>query len=162
MQRWYGDVRHFGLSIDAFSALTLLVGRQEAHPTCKKLSGGVLVWLSVRLVYGPPSWCHCHSLSLASVKSRLVLPFWYWLTRVVPEKGPLNGCVCFSLEMLASSWVNFWRLAQYFGGKHLTKCCLVFIAIRRVITTSEKLLLQPTTIWWPLFQDNLGKPVPER
>ena len=41
-----------------------------------------------------PSWCHCHSLSLASVKSRLVLPFWYRLTRVVPEKGPLNGCVC--------------------------------------------------------------------
>ena len=21
------------------------------------------------------------------------LPFWYWLTRVVPDKGPLNGCV---------------------------------------------------------------------
>ena len=41
-----------------------------------------------------PSWCHCHSLSLASVKSRLVLPFWYRFTRVVPEKGPLNGCVC--------------------------------------------------------------------
>ena len=34
------------------------------------------------------------SLSLASVKSRLVLPFWYRLTQVVPEKGPLNGCVC--------------------------------------------------------------------
>ena len=29
----------------AFSALTLLVGRQEGHPACKKLSGGVLVWL---------------------------------------------------------------------------------------------------------------------
>jgi len=28
----------------AFSALTLLVGRQEGHPACKKLSGGVLVW----------------------------------------------------------------------------------------------------------------------
>ena len=41
-----------------------------------------------------PSWCHCHSLSLASVKSRSVLPFWYRLTWVVPEKGPLNGCVC--------------------------------------------------------------------
>ena len=39
------------------------------------------------------SWCHCHSLSLASVKSRLVLPFCYWLTWVVPDKGPLNGCV---------------------------------------------------------------------
>jgi len=26
-------------------ALTLLVGRQEEHPACKKLSGGVLVWI---------------------------------------------------------------------------------------------------------------------
>jgi len=31
----------------AFSALTLLVERQEGHPACKKLSGGVLAWLSV-------------------------------------------------------------------------------------------------------------------
>jgi len=30
----------------AFSALTLLVGRQEGHPACKKLSGEVLAWLS--------------------------------------------------------------------------------------------------------------------
>jgi len=50
----------------SFSALTLLVGRQEGHPACKKLSGGVQAWLSV----------------------------WYRLTWVVPEKGPLNGCVC--------------------------------------------------------------------
>jgi len=28
--------------IIAFSALTLMVGRQEGHPVCKKLSGGVL------------------------------------------------------------------------------------------------------------------------
>jgi len=32
--------------IFAFSALTLLVGRQEGHLACKKLSGGVLAWLS--------------------------------------------------------------------------------------------------------------------
>ena len=31
----------------AFSALMLLVGRQEGHPACKKLSRGVLAWLSV-------------------------------------------------------------------------------------------------------------------
>ena len=31
----------------AFSALTLLIGRQEGHPACKKLNGGVLAWLSV-------------------------------------------------------------------------------------------------------------------
>jgi len=30
-----------------YPALTLLVGRQEGHPACKKLSGGVLAWLSV-------------------------------------------------------------------------------------------------------------------
>jgi len=81
----------------AFSALTLLVGQQEGHPACKKQSGGVLVWLSVCSEVQSciwPSWCHCHSLSLASVKSRLVLPFWYRLTWVVPEKGLLNGYVC--------------------------------------------------------------------
>jgi len=31
----------------AFSALMLLVGQQEGHPACKKLSGVVLAWLSV-------------------------------------------------------------------------------------------------------------------
>ena len=81
----------------AFSALTLLVGRQEGHPACKKLSVVVLAWLfvwsDVQICIWP-SWCHCDSLSLASVKSRLVLPFWYRLTWVVSEKGPLNVCVC--------------------------------------------------------------------
>jgi len=62
----------------AFSALTLLVGRQEGHLACKKLSGGVLAWSSVwsdvqACIW--PSWCHCHSLSLASVKFRLVFTF---------------------------------------------------------------------------------------
>ena len=73
-----------------------LGGRKGTRPV-KKLSGGVLAWLSVWSEVQTciwPSWCHCHSLSRASVKSRLVLPFWYRLTWVVPDKGPLNGCVC--------------------------------------------------------------------
>ena len=60
-----------------------------------KNCGGLLAWLSVWSEVQTciwPSWCH--SLSVSSVKSRLVLPFWYQLVRVVPEKGPLNGCVC--------------------------------------------------------------------
>ena len=83
----------------AFSALTLLVGK-GIRPV-KNLSGGVLAWLSVwseMQTWIWPSWCHCHSLSLTSVKSTLVLPFWYRLTRVVPEKGPLNRCVCVCFE----------------------------------------------------------------
>ena len=73
-----------------------LGGRKGIQPV-KNLSGGMLAWLFVWSEVQTcmwPSWCHCHSLSLASVKSRLVLPFWYWLVWVVPEKGPLNGCVC--------------------------------------------------------------------
>ena len=42
----------------AFSALTLLVGRQEGHPACKKLSGGVLAWLSV---WSEVQTCICSS-----------------------------------------------------------------------------------------------------
>jgi len=69
------------------------LGGWKGHPACKKLSSGVLAWLPVWSEVQTciwPSWCHCHSLSLATVKSRLVLPFWYLLTRAVPEKGPLN------------------------------------------------------------------------
>ena len=61
----------------AFSALTLSVG----HPACKILISGLLAWLSVwsdvqTCIW--PSWCHCHSLSLASVKSRI--PDWFYLS----------------------------------------------------------------------------------
>jgi len=72
----------------------LLVWWQEGHPTCKKLSGGVLgcLWQGAdfhmaQLMPLPlPLTVSCSS------KSRLVLPFWYWLTQVVPDKGPLNRC----------------------------------------------------------------------
>jgi len=52
------------------------------------------------------SWCHCHSLSLASVKSRPALSFWFRLTLVVPDKGPLNGCCCsYCCFVFATSFV---------------------------------------------------------
>ena len=73
-----------------------LGGRKGIRPV-NKLSGGMLAWLSVWskvLTCIWPSWCHCNSLSLASVKSRSVLPFWYQLTQIVLEKGPLHVCVC--------------------------------------------------------------------
>ena len=92
----YGDL-FSRLSFYAFSALTLLVGRQERYPACKNPSGGMLAWLSVWSEVQTciwPSRCHSHSLSVAPIKSKLVLPFWYRLTRVVLDKGPLNRCVC--------------------------------------------------------------------
>jgi len=44
---YFNCLHYYYYYIIAFSALTLLVGRQEGHPACKKLSGEVLAWLSV-------------------------------------------------------------------------------------------------------------------
>jgi len=46
---------HVTYGLDAFSASTLLVGRQEGHQACKKQSGRVLSWFSVwtKVQYGP-------------------------------------------------------------------------------------------------------------
>jgi len=60
------------------------------------VSDGVLVWSSVwSKVQIVCIWSSCQPKtpsSLATFKSRLVLPFWYRLTQVVLEKRPLNGC----------------------------------------------------------------------
>ena len=37
-------------------------------------------------------------------KIQIGLPFWYQLTRVVLDKGPLNGCVCVSLLHIIKSF----------------------------------------------------------
>jgi len=75
------------------NALTLLVGWQDGHPACKKLSGGMLAWL---FCLGRGADLHMAQLMPLPLtvsccsKSRLVLPFWYRLTRVVPDtvQGP--------------------------------------------------------------------------
>ena len=75
----------------------------------------MLVWLSVWSEVHTciwPSWCHCHSLSLALVNSRLVLSFWYSLAWVVPEKGHYTcACVCVCLsERYMRSWQRLCRM----------------------------------------------------
>ena len=73
----------------------------------------MLVWLAVcsevQIVCIWSSWCHCITnppSSLASFKSRLVLPFWYRLIQVVLEKRPLNGCGSISSRSLFMSWTK--------------------------------------------------------
>jgi len=73
----------------AFSALTLLVGRQEGHPACKKSErwgAGVVICLERDLhtaqLMPLPLAASCFS------EIQMVLPFWYRLTRIVPDKGP--------------------------------------------------------------------------
>ena len=118
----------------------------------------MLVWLSVWSKVQTcicPSGCHCHSLSLALVKSRLVSPFWYWLTRVVPEKGLLNGCVCCwpVLSFLCSSTapLSYWTTSLHWIA------CIVrgITAMRRAQQTVwhqwQKWSMrnsQSSKVWW--------------
>ena len=90
----------------AFSALTLLVGRQEGHPACKKTEWwdvGVVVWDEVQTLNIAQQMPLLLTISCSS-KSRLVLtclvsPFWYLLTRVVPDifQKSSKTAVCVSL-----------------------------------------------------------------
>ena len=115
----------------AFSALTLLVGRQEEHPALKNLSDEVLMWSSVwsevQIVCIWSSWCHCHPKtppSLASFKSRLVLLFWYQLTQDVLEKWPINGCVrcvvvCIRWNNYNNNYYYYYYYYYYNAAKYL-------------------------------------------
>ena len=77
--------------VGSFSALTLLVGWQEGHPACKKLSGEIMAWSSVcsevQMICTWSSWCHCHLIIFCSSKIQNGLPFWCRLTQVVLEKA---------------------------------------------------------------------------
>ena len=124
-----------------------LGGRKGIRPV-KKLSGEVLAWLSVWSEVQTcilPSWCCCHSLSLASVKSRLVLPFWYRLTRVVPEKGPLNGCVC-----VFHCFQHRWQSAV-FAGHHLKLAYWTLVSVCWVYTKPTDLCLTSVTYFFIFF-----------
>ena len=77
------------------SALMLLVGRQEGHSACKKL------WWGASMVIFLGRGADLHMAQLiplpltvsCSCISQLVLLFWYHLTQVVLDKGPLKGCM---------------------------------------------------------------------
>jgi len=82
----------------AFSALTLLVGQQEGHPACKKTE-----WWGVGMVICLLQGADLHTAELMPLpltvscfsKIQIGLPFWYRLTRVVPEKKAVKRvCVC--------------------------------------------------------------------
>ena len=127
------------------------LGDREGIRPVKNLSGRVLAWLSVWSYVQTciwSSWCHCHSLSLTSIKSRLVLRLWHPLTSVVPEKGPLNGCVCVHMKERAKC--NFWRRVGTGVVSHPT--WFMSTKMRRIRQTTEieqhsLSRLYPTETW---------------
>ena len=73
------------------SCKTLLVGRPEEHLAYKKLSDEVLAWLyvwrEVQMTCIWSSWCHCHPIISASVRSRMVYPASTGLFGLFQTKG---------------------------------------------------------------------------
>ena len=73
-----------------------LGGRKGIRPVKNWVVGcwrGYLSGAMCRFAYGPADATATHCL-LLRWNPGWFLPFWYRLTWVVPDKGPLNGCVC--------------------------------------------------------------------
>jgi len=90
----------------SFSALTLLVGWQEGHPACKKTErwgAGVVVCLErgadLHMVQLMPLPLTVACFSKIQIGFTFLVPAY----PVVPEKGPLNGCVCVCVYRLCIS-----------------------------------------------------------
>jgi len=81
----------FNLCLQCFDVIGCVAGKASGLKKLEWCGTGVVICLERG---ADLHMAQLMPLSLASVKSRLVLPFWYWLTWAVLGKGPLNGCVC--------------------------------------------------------------------
>jgi len=83
------------VKVDAFSALMLLVGRQERHLACKLSGGGAGMVICLErgadLHMAQPMLLPLTGSCFSKIQ--IGQPFWYQLTQVVPDKGLLNGCM---------------------------------------------------------------------
>jgi len=88
---------------NAFSALMQLVGHQEGHPACKKLSGRVLAWLSV---WSEVQTADLHMAQLmplpltVSCFSKIQIGFTFLVPAHLGSPGRravkwVGGCVCY-------------------------------------------------------------------
>ena len=77
----------------------------------------------------PCSWCF-QQLWFLAVSGYLFLPFWYGPTRVVPDKGPLNGCVCvcvWVLDGVCQAWYKVCWGSSCSGRQwHLQHWCRIW------------------------------------
>jgi len=119
-----------------------LDGRKGIQPVKNWVVGcwrGYLSGARCRLAYGPADATATHCL-LFSVKSRLVFPFWYRLTWVVPEKAVKHVCVCIATYLMSGGICKYEFVANLplNLSSVLWHCCL---GIRKSIS--------PVKIeWW--------------
>ena len=96
----------------AFSSLTLLVGRQEGHPACKKLSGGVLARLSVWSEVQTCMWrSRCYTATHCLLFSKIQIGFYRAMLRIRgTSHGPVS--VCLSVTSRSSTKTAKRRITQ--------------------------------------------------
>jgi len=144
-----------GLIWSSFSALTLLVGHQEGHPACKKLSGGMSSWLSawhadlhIAQQMPQPLTISCSS------KSRLVLTFlylsgtcWPGWTQTYYRPAVKRLCVCVCV-------ISSFKLGH---------CGRLIIVLTHDLTSSCIFSLAniTTIVLRPFLRDYPGAPLPE-
>ena len=100
------------------------LGSRKGIRPVKNFCGGVLAWLSVWSEVQTcmwPRWYHCHSLSLASVKSRLVFTFLVLADPGSPGKRAIKRvCVCVCVVILrccCGLQGNVHLLAKFHGDR---------------------------------------------
>ena len=125
---------------NAFSALTLLVGRQEGHPACKNrvVGTGVVICLQ--------RGADLHMAQLMSLPltvscfSKIQIGFTFLVPAHLrsPGKRPLNGCVCVCVcvracvRVCVCELLYYTFIIQFAGerifliGEHLAKCLQCF------------------------------------
>jgi len=80
-------------------------------------------------------------------KIQIGLPFWYRLTWVVPEKWPLNGCVCVCVCLILTRFLKFGMvLGMYLRGFFTMQHYICYVRVTSVRVRAlllSKLLLLP-------------------
>ena len=101
----------------AFSVLTLLVGRQEEHPVCKKFElwgADVVICLEqVQMICIWSSWCHCHPVISCFIKIQIGL--------TLKETENLSG--------LAKLWQKYSGVFLTHRGQwpiFVSPCCIIW------------------------------------
>jgi len=98
-------------TLHAFSALTLLVGRQEGHPACKKTE-----WWGTGMVICLERGADLHMAQLmplpltVSCFNKIQIGFTFLVPANLgsPEKGPLNVCVCVLFSAVYALKIEFF------------------------------------------------------
>jgi len=158
---------------------TLLVGRQEGHSACKKLSGGMLAWLSawgadLHIAQQMPLPLNISCSSKSRLVLTLVLPFWYLLTRVDPDIIQTSSktvvcvytytCVCMFVcvciyRVVQKKWGHYvWRLtSSAYVFKTLELISMIFGTVVQHFLLNisvDSKFMTFCTMWRHLVKDN--------